>query len=342
VIWLSWRQFRVQAVAGAVVVAVAAVLLLATRHGLPVGPGGVYDQLTPFERNLYYAGIFVLAVAPALLGAFWGAPVVARELETGTHRLAWTQSVSRRRWLATKLGVAALSAGSAAALLTLLAGWWASALDGARSDTHGGLPTRLTPVAFAMRGIVPIGYAVFAVLLGAAIGVLLRRTIPAMAVTLALFAFVQIAVPLWVRPHLVPTATSTVTISRDTLDGFSKSGPADPIRITTHTTDTNDWIISNETVDAAGRAGTPAWLDSCLPGPPDPEVSGGPVKAPVSVKSTLDTCMARLTAAGYRQRVVYQPANHFWPLQWAELGLYLGLSAGLAAFCYYWTRRRLA
>jgi ABC-type transport system involved in multi-copper enzyme maturation permease subunit len=342
VIWLSWRQFRIQAAAGAVIVAVAAAVLLSTRHGLPSGPEPVFDRLTRFQRNTYFAGIFVLAIAPAVLGAFWGAPVVARELETGTHRLVWTQSVSRRRWLATKLGVAALSAGAAAALLTLLAGWWASALDGATSDTRGGLPTRLTPIAFAMRGIVPIGYAVFAVMLGAAIGVVLRRTIPAMAVTLALFTFVQIAVPLWIRPHLVSPATSMVTLSRDTLDGFSKNSPSAPVQITAHTSDHGDWIIANETVDAAGKVGTPSWLDSCLPGPPDGGSAAGAVRTPVSVKATMDSCLARMTAEGYRQRIVYHPANHFWPLQWAELGLYTGLSAGLAAFCFWWTRRQLS
>jgi ABC-2 family transporter protein len=341
VIWLSWRQFRVQAAAGAAFVLAAAIVLMATRPGLPVPGGSVYDHLTRFERNLYFAGILVLAVVPAVLGAFWGAPIVARELETGTHRLVWTQSVSRVRWLATRLGTAALAAAAAAGLLTLLAGWWASTLDGAVSDTHGALPTRLAPVAFAMRGIVPIGYAVFAVLLGAAVGVVLRRTIPAMALTLALFAFMQIAVPLWVRPHLVPTATAVVVVSRDTLDELSIAGPGQPVRIGVHTEDRNNWVLSNETIDSAGKVARPAWLDSCLPGPPA-DGTRGPVQTPATQKSTMDTCFARLTAEGYRQRVVYQPASHFWPLQWAELGLYLGLSAGLAAFCFWWTRRQLS
>ena len=35
---------------------------------------------------------------------------------------------------------------------------------------------------------------------------------------------------------------------------------------------------------------------------------------------TMDACFTRLNAEGYRQHVVYQPAKHFWPLQWAETG----------------------
>ena len=49
-----------------------------------------------------------MAVVPAVVGAFWGAPLVARELEAGTHRLAWNQAVTRTRWLTTKLAVTAL------------------------------------------------------------------------------------------------------------------------------------------------------------------------------------------------------------------------------------------
>ena len=133
---------------------------------------------------------------------------MARELEAGTYRLAWTQSVTRRRWLASKLaltvGAAALALGAASLAVT----WWSASLDGAVSQTHGGLPEHLTPVTFAMRGVVPVGYAAFAVVLGATAGAVLRRTLPAMAVTLALYAALQIVVPIWVRPHLVPPVSS--------------------------------------------------------------------------------------------------------------------------------------
>ena len=118
----------------------------------------------------------MLGAAPAVIGAFWGAPLVARELEAGTHRLVWNQSVTRTRWLATKLGTVTLAAAAAVGVLTVAVSWWADPLDGAISSTRGSLPSRITPVTFAMRGIVPVSYAVFAVVLGVTVGVVLRRS----------------------------------------------------------------------------------------------------------------------------------------------------------------------
>ena len=53
----------------------------------------------------------------------------------------------------------------------------------------------------------------------------------------------------------------------------------------------------------------------------------------------MEACFARLTDEGYRQHLVYHPRDHFWPLQWAETGLYLVASAGLAGLCVWRTRR---
>ena len=88
-------------------------------------------------------------------------------------------------------------------MLTLAVTWWSQPLDGALSSTHGSLPSRLTPVSFAMRGIVPVGVRRVRGRARRDLGAVLRRSLPAMAVTLAVFVFVQIAVPIWVRPHLV-------------------------------------------------------------------------------------------------------------------------------------------
>ncbi|HEX6756016.1 MAG TPA: hypothetical protein VF109_08725 [Mycobacteriales bacterium] len=333
--WLTWRQFRTQAAAVyAAVVAFVIVLAITGPRLLELSrayPDTLFDHLTAADQRLFNAGLVALVLAPALIGAFWGAPLIARELETGTSTLAWTQSVTRTRWLATKLGILALAAAAAAGVLSLAVSWWAAPLDGATGSQRGSLPARLTPVSFAMRGVVPVGYAVFALVLGVAAGLVVRRAVPAMAVTLALFAFVQIAVPLWVRPHLVPPARQTVTIS-DHLDGIMRSGPDDPFIITARTGDRGDWVLSNRTVDATGRpAAVPSWFIDCLP-----EQGAGPTK--VDIRS----CVARLDDLGYRQLLVYQPASRFWALQWAETGMFLGTSALLAAFCFWWTRRRLS
>ncbi len=342
-IWLTWRQLRAQTAAVAALAVAFALVLAATGRrlaDLATTYRDVFDHLTANDRHLFYAGIVVVAVAPVVIGVFWGAPLVARELEAGTHRLVWTQSVTRTRWLAVKLGGTALAAAVAVGVLTLAVTWWSQPLDGALSSTHGSLPARLTPVSFAMRGIVPVGYAVFAVVLGATLGAVFRRSLPAMAVTLLVVVFVQIAVPTWVRAHLAPTAEQTVTFDRERLDGISigDTGPGSPLRITVNTGVAGSWVLSNETVDADGRAtDLPSWFGACLPAPPPPGTTEGPVKS--RGPDTITACFQRLNAEGYRQHVVYQPAKHFWPLQWAETGLYLLVSGLLAGFCFWWVRR---
>ncbi|WP_353951927.1 ABC transporter permease subunit [Knoellia sp. S7-12] len=343
--WLIWRQIRTQFLAIYALVAAAAVVLAVTGPRLadltPVD-GTIFTQLTEFDRFTYYSGIAVIAVVPALIGIFWGAPLVARELENGTHRLAWNQSVTRTRWLAVKLGVAILATAVAVGTLTLAITWWTIPLDGIQSETRGSLPSRLAPVAFAMRGIVPISYAVFALVLGVTLGVLLRRSLLAMALTLAVYVAAQIAVPFLVRPHLVPTETQTVAISMETMAGLGTQGGSDDIEFQAKAADPSDWVIENETINSAGQVtGLPAWFADCMPRPPRP--GEGAPDAPVqSPADTLDACFSRLASEGYQQRVVVQPVSHFWPLQWAETGLYAGASALLAGLAFWWTRRRLS
>jgi hypothetical protein len=340
-IWLTWRQFRAQAVA--VYASVAAVALVLAITGPRVADlarlnTSVFDVLTSTDRNLFVAGVIVLGVAPAIIGAFWGAPLVARELEGGTHRLVWSQSVTRTRWLATKLGTVTLGAAAAVGVLTLAISWWAKPLDGALSSTRGSLPSRITPVTFAMRGVVPVSYAVFAVVLGVTVGAVLRRSVPAMAVTLALYTLVQVAMPLWVRPHLMPPVAKSVTFSAAHLDGITLNENG-VLGLTVSTGNPGDWILTNHTVDASGApAALPSWMGNCLPPPPSAPVAG---RAEVGERPNLGPCFTRLNAEGYRQRVVYHPASHFWRLQWTETALFLVVSGLLAGFCFWWTRRRL-
>lgn len=334
--WLAWRQLRTQAAAVAVAVAGVAVLLAITGPRVAGLTGDIIAQLTPTDRTLYVAGIVVVGIAPALLGAFWGAPLVARELENGTHRLAWSQGVTRSRWLATRLGLAVLGAALAAGALSLAAGWWAAPLDGAVADRGVSLPVRLSPVPFGMRGVVPVGYAVLAVVLGTVVGMLLRRSVAAMAVTLALVVAVQITVPLWVRPHLLPAERVVATITIDRLDGLNVN--PDRSVLSLDTGQRGDWLLSQRTLDGAGRpvSTLPDWFPDCLPGPG----AGGP--GGDAARPAMQACLARLDAAGYRQELVFQPAARFWPLQWLESALLLAVAGLLAGFGSWWLRRRLA
>lgn len=202
-LWLTWRQHRVQILVTAGFLLVLGAFLLV--HALGTADAG--DVRGRYQSVAIY--LSWLPVAPLLVGAFWGAPVLARELEQGTHRLAWTQSVPRRRWLWTKLFClgAAVTVGGLA-LGAMITGW---------SSAFDGIPNRLGDSAtFATTGVVVGAWWLFAFMLGTAAGGVLRRTLPALAVTTAVFLVAMYLVfqfrPDYAEPERrVVEGTSTAT-----------------------------------------------------------------------------------------------------------------------------------
>jgi len=278
----------------------------------------------------------VVLVLPALIGLFWGAPLIARELEAGTHRLVWNQSITRTRWLAVKLGLVGLAAVTAAGLGSLAVDWWSDPIDKTAFDQF----PRMEPLLFDARGIVPIGYAAFAFALGVTVGMLVRRTLPAMAITLAVFVALQVAMPLLVRAHLIPPTRSNVEITASNLTMFA-FGP-DGLRVSATAADTGAWVLSSHTVDASGRAVDKIPSSSTLSpfsGPCAP-----PKQPPASDRpgEELAPCLAELKRLGYRQQVTYQPSSRFWPLQWYETAIYTALALALAGFCFWRIRHRVS
>ncbi len=338
-IWLTWRQLRAQSIAAAaLLVLFAATLLLtgislgdqATSSGLS-GCHGLACQVAASNfislikgsplQLVFYIGLALIYVVPALIGMFWGAPLIAREIETGTFRLAWNQSVSRTRWVIIKLGLIGLAAMAVAGLLSLMTGWWASPIYRAGSFVSGGAAqSRIMPVAFGAQGIVPLGYAAFAFALGVTAGLLIRRTIPAMALTLAVFAFIQIAWPNWVRPHLITPVRSTTPLSVGRLDEVMISN-GNTMTVQDSATKPGAWIISNVSVKPDGQVFT-----------------GPPTKA--CVNQGIQACNASIARLHLHQVVSYQPASRFWELQWVETGVFLALAVVLAGFCAWWISRR--
>jgi hypothetical protein len=361
-IWLTWRQFRAQTAVIYAALAALAVVLAVTGprllHLADTAGSGFLTQASAngTDNSLYYAGSAALLALPAVIGMFWGAPLVARELDAGTHRLVWNQSITRTRWLATKLGLTGLVAVAAAGGLSLTMSWWCRPIDKAVNTGHsgGGLfdLARISPVMFDARGIAPVGYAAFAFALGVAAGAVIRRAVPAMAITVAVFVAVQVAMPLWVRPHLVAPTRTTSAITAANLEGIMGSGP--PMPSTAATTRSpgsgmthvqsflvafdkpGSWKLSNQTIDATGQVAShlPSWVTNCLPPPGTP---GGQPQL-----SQQQECFAKLAQLGYRQRVTYQPANHYWALQWSETAVFLALALSLTGLCFWWTRRRLS
>ncbi len=341
-IWMSWRQSRAQTItAGALLLAVAIALAI-TGFGLASQyngaglnachlscPQDASNFLTDLRgtgyQYVFYGGVVVMYLVPALIGLFWGAPLIARELETGTYRLAWNQSVTRGRWTLIKVGLSGLASVAVAGLLALMINWWASPIDTASAYSGSGvLGNRMQPLLFAARGITPLGYAAFAFALGVTLGVLLRRTIPAMAVTLLLFAAVQLLVPTLIRPHLLPADQVTAPLNADaaaldiasdgqmTVDGNPSVPPG-------------AWALSNTTITPAGQVFHGPATAACL--------------APNSPQSA---CNSWLASKRLRTLVTYQPDSRFWPLQWTETVIYLAASAGLGGICVWRIRRKRA
>lgn len=324
--WLTWRQFRVPALAVFAGLAVLVVILGITGPDL-VGRTAFSDQ-----DVLYSCTMLAMYLLPAVVGVFWGVPMITRELEHGTHSLVWNQTVTRTRWLATKLGVGMLAAMIAAGLLSLAVTWWASPIDAlANQPEFGAMLNRMTPQVFAARGVVPIGYAAFAFVLGVAVGIVLRRTVAAMAVTLVVFAAVLVAVPVALRPYLVPAVEESVQITPDNVRGIrANDGVIESITVAEPV---GAWVLRNETVDPSGNpvSPLPAFVQGCVSRP-------GQGSGPPDFES-VRACMAQLGEHGYTQTVAYQPGHRFWPLQWLELAFLLALSAALTWFCFRRVRR---
>jgi hypothetical protein len=336
-IWMTWRQFRTPALA-------TAALLLVLLAGLALTWPGVTDLArtsgftgcqgdactaaadnflgslrSGYARDLYNFGMVALALVPALLGIFWGAPLVARELETGTYRMIFSQSVSRGRWLLVKLAVGGGAAALGAGLVSLMLSRWAHQIDAATGD-------RITPLVFQARGIVPVGYAALAFVVGVTAGLLLRRTMMAMVVTLLVVAGLQIAMPLLVRPWLAQPVTTVSALDTTQRMGMSFSMDTKEIRLEPFQEIKNAWILSSSVITPAGKTFVgPADTTKCGPEAPNER----------------QTCPGWLGAQHLSQKLTYVPDAKFWTVQWREFGLLMALAFALSGFSLWWIRRRL-
>ncbi len=342
-IWLTWRQFRTQALTALAILAAATIGFLIT--GLQMHHAYTADLATCTARNdcsdvlsrfaQGYNAAFDLVqlmviAAPGVIGIFWGAPLIGRELETGTDQLAWNQSVTRTQWLAVKLtGVGIASIATAAALSYLLT-WWAGPLDHVNGN-------RFAAMTFSSRDIVPLAYAAFTFALGTTAGLLLRRTLPAMAVTLAVFIGIQILVPTLIRPHLLPSTTVTFPVNKTTArqaTGVYTAGGGSEVYLAGLPVPRGAWVLSAPPVEnAAGQVVAAASHSGCFgfAGTPGPTKGGGP---------GADKIAACLAAYSLHQSVTYQPARYYWPLQWYETGMFLALAGALSGTSFWWIRRR--
>jgi len=244
-IWLTWRQHRHQALGGALTLALLGAFLVLTgrqmttsyhNSGLAacLANGAQHDcsdLASAFEGRfsaLRALGGY-LVILPGLAGLFWGAPLVARELEHHTHRLVWTQTITRRRWISVKLAL--LLAGTV--LVAVPLAWLTTRWLGPLNHSTG---TRFSPGIFDLQGIVPVAYTLFALALGVAAGTILGRTLPAMAATLVGFVAARLGIAALARAHYQPPLTASTP-------GIHLGGQQG----------SSDWLLNAVAVDHAGH-----------------------------------------------------------------------------------------
>jgi hypothetical protein len=298
--WVTWRQNRIQLLAGGALLMVVVLLALATGSGIrgAFEQQGIDSCLPPATRSgcdiivrHFQSEHDTLALVarylfffPALIAAFVGAPLLARELEHGTYRLAWTQGVTRRRWLLSQTLLLSAATVAGALALSAIVMWWRVPLDR--------LEGRMSPSRFEIEGVVVPAYAVFALALGVFSGALLKRIVPAMTAALAAFVAVRLAVANFLRPRYMAP-------EHDTATGLTPN------------THAHDWVLSNSLVDALGR-----------------QISAARENLAIEhAQNARIDAQEYLLSLGWRRAVTFQPADRFWTFQVIEAAIFVGLAA---------------
>jgi hypothetical protein len=319
--WVVWRQHRNQAYVAAAALAAFAILMLitgrqmASQYHSALASCAASHSCSNLANTLNLGSPWVTllvtatVVVPCLLGVFWGGPLVARELETGTNQFTWMQSVTRSRWLTVKIGWALLAAAAWGGAVSGLVTWWSSPVNALQQQNF-------QPSQFDIQGIVPVGYAVFAVALGIAAGALLRRTLPAMAVTLVVFTFLRLFIGQNFRAHYMTAVTKTFSFVH-----------VPPVPKGSY------WLVSSGVIAPGGRVPS-------TPAHGGPSVNFGGVHMSIgSLPSACQTLIFHdpvgfrscLVAHGYRAFITYQPADRYWAFQGFETGIFVLLAAALIA-----------
>jgi hypothetical protein len=315
-IWLTWRQYRLEALLAGGIFFCLAVFLLIT--GLAMANSYQHDGVaacvagqdphhicwqtiktfrqtfSPIAQALTWINFL-----PLIVGVLLGAPFIL-EMENGTYRLAWTQSITRTRWLAQRLSLIVIGVLAASLLLTFLLTWWHGPFDA--------LDGRFSPSSFDVEGTVTAGYLLFAVALVLAVGSLLRRTVPALGIALLAFLGARLGIEGLLRPWYVAPLTRILHPHFSPLVS-------------------SDWIVSDTWRNAHGQTvDFSAVMNQCA-------LQGG------VQKSQLFACLDRDRIVEVLQ---YQPADRFWTFQLIETGIFLGLSALLLGFTVWWVRKRVS
>ena len=303
--WAAWRVQRPQLLAATAAAVLLGLWLSAT--GLAMGHSQTWKYWTDGD-------VYVLYALPGLVGLALGAPLVASEIDHGTNRLAWTQSIARVRWLAVKLLVGGLVAVGIAAALAVLLQWWTAAISLAAGTDSGGFPgIRIQPSGFDLTGVVILGYTAFAFTLGAALGAIIRRPGWAFAAGVPVFAACRLLVEDWIRPHLIAPAIFA------NLTGI----PSKAVW--------NGWVLNSGLLPAARTSPAPGQTWSTLVPPRFYSCAG-------QAQTNADVARCAIQARVHYV-IQFQPDSHYWALQGVETAIFAALAAALLGVTVLVVRR---
>lgn len=306
-IWLTWRQHRLEGLMTLGVLAVVGVFLLMTGRSMAnsfqqivlsnclTSKSFSCGELEMAFRIVQAAPLLALTL-PLLLGALVCAPLVTREVEQRTHLLIWTQSMTRLRWLTVKL-VLLLGAGllASGALLAVLI-WWHSPV----AQIFGSFDASV----YDTSGPVWVATALLALALGIFAGALTRRTVAAIFLTMVLFLAIRAPVEVWWRPNFETPLAVTYAIDQQNPPPLSNQ----------------DWIVSQGYIDAQGNRST-TFTGNCT-----------------RDESPTQCLQANGVQAQY---IAYQPGDRFWTFQWIETSIYLAFTLLAVGATFYLVKRRL-
>jgi ABC-2 family transporter protein len=317
--WVTWRQHRAALAGVAALLGALAVYLWLSGQQLhhayaavaachPISAPACLDLLAIFSKNEARAETIagLLQAVPVLIGAFAGAPVLARELETGTFRYAWTQAFGRWRWTVAKLVLLAVTVAAAAGAFGAVFSWYFGPIFAAGDQTP------FAPTVFDLRGVAIAGWTLAAFTIGALAGMLIRRVVPAIAATLAAWSVLAVTAGISLRrQYLAPLAAADAHLP----------GTA--------------WI-TGQWYTQGGKPVSQSVISQMLQ-------QGDPVQRLGRHMLQQATDPVRyLAQRGYTSWLSYQPASRFWHFQWLEGGWLLALSALLIAATVWLVRRRAA
>jgi uncharacterized Tic20 family protein len=309
--WLVWRQHRAAfwTILAATVLCVAWMIYQRAQmmdflnaYGFPAKK--LDDAGKQFDP---YVGAFSsvttgLTAIPVILGVLLGAPLLASDLESGTAKLIAAQSVSRNRWLGTKLALAGLVVTVTTVTLSAVFAWWWNPIKLHYADLDW-----TSREFFNTTGPVPVALSLLCVFGGVLIGVILRRTLAAMVVTLGFTVALQ-AVWGYFKLSLGDIVTAT---SKPISPGGRITFPEVP-----HTAH----VLDASYVSGSGKLFD---LTTCTD--------------TLSEEATT-SCMKKADIVG--GSIDYIPISQMSSMQWFGASILFALTAGIVAFLFIWGRKR--